>query len=225
MPTTQFPLLAGDGWVEYQATGGAWAANFAAARAATSGTAHYTEQYAYLAYLQRVSFPVDDCYLMRGFQAADTSAIGAGSTITAATLYGYIGGVGQTRGGSVCLVAGSQASGTSLTANDFDNVGTTELCTRQALSGLTLNTWLALALNASGLAAISKTGTTLLATRHSADLDNSTTGWVSGDQDFLLMRSSEYTTDTTKRPYLEVTYTVPAGAPPFRRRPSGLYTR
>lgn len=205
MPTTQFPLLAGDGWVEKNATGAAWATNFSTARAATSGTAHYTEQYLYLAYLDRAAFPTDDCNLYRGFCAADTSAIGSGGTITAATLYLYIGGAATTRGGSLCLVAGSQASGTSLTANDFDNVGTTELSSsRITISGAT--GWVSFPLNAAGLAAINKTGTTLFAVRSSFDLDNSTTGIITGDQAYAYVRSSEYTTDTTKRPYLEVTY-------------------
>lgn len=226
MPTTQFPLLAGDGWVEKNATGGSWATNFSTARAATSGTAHYTEQYFYLAYLDRSAFPTDDCNMYRGFCAADTSAIGAAATISAATLYVYIGAATTTRGGSLCLVAGSQAAGTSLTANDFDNVGSTLLSdTTPAVSGLT--GWVAFPLNAAGLAAIQKTGTTLLAIRSSFDLNNDTTGIVTGDQLQAYARSSEYTTDTTKRPYLEVTYTVPAGGLSLQpsRRTRGLYTR
>jgi len=206
MPTTQFPLLAGDGWVEKNATGGAnFAANFATARAATAGVAHYTEQYAYLGYIDDAFFPVNDCNLYRGFQAADTSAIGSGATISAATLYVYIGGAGTTKAGTLCLVAGSQAAGSSLTANDFDNVGSTLLSdTTPTISGLT--GWVSFPLNAAGLAAINKTGTTLLATRLSYDRDNSVTGFVAGDQVYAYMRSSEYTTDTSKRPYLEVTY-------------------
>lgn len=204
-PTTDtfYANAGGDGAVRTFGSGGGW---FATARGAATGhdayggnTGHYS------AYVDP-----PNGLISRGFYPFDTSALPDGATITAASLfvYSYVtpgtGGGGSTDNKSVCVVESTQASPTALTTADYDQVGSTLLADRIPFSSFPSAGYQEIPLNATGLAAISKTGYTKLALIAGYDFDNvaPTTDWCG----FASKFSDE--TGTSMDPYLKVTYTV-----------------
>lgn len=228
MATTQFPALAGDGYGYSLSSASTRTANFATARAAASGTmTDNSGTSGIYPYLGEAFFPSNEIQLMRGFLPVDTSTLSGAATITAGTVYIYVHAVADSYGvGSVCLVGSTQASGTALTGTDYAAVGSTEFATRKTIASMTAGSWVSFPLNSSGLAAINKGGTTKFAFRTNHDLDNNLTGFSGVGSEYMIAYASEYS-DTTKRPYLEVTYTLPGGPPPANpsRRTRGLYAR
>lgn len=187
----------GDGHIDVQA------ASWATAKAATSGTA--TDNDTSGAWLVETAYAVHAAgqyNIRRAFFALDTSSVGAG-VVTAGTFKVYIDAIYS--GGSLCLVAGSQASTSGLTGTDFDNVGSTELASRITISGITAPGFATFTLNAAGLAAINGSGYTKFAIVHSRDLDNSAPG--SGVYEGALATYSEYT-GSSRDPVLDLTYTT-----------------
>jgi hypothetical protein len=136
----------------------------------------------------------------------DTSGLTSGATITAATFYRYGNGAGNatetTYPASVALVE-STISGTSVATSDWPNVGNTRFCdtdiTIQTAAGGAYRSWV---LNATGLAAINKTGFTKLALKAANDFSDSTAPTARS-----FSREWEYS-EGSNDPYLEVTYTV-----------------
>lgn len=146
--------------------------------------------------------------LKRAFLAFDTSAIGAGATVLGGRLVVKINS-GQSST-SLSLVAGSQASGTALASSDHTAVGGTELATRKAWTGNpTSGTVLEFLLNASGVAAVNKSGYTKLALIESADFLNSPPADFSFNN--VDLRTVEYT-GTADDPILEIWYDAGSGA-------------
>jgi Bacterial TSP3 repeat len=92
------------------------------------------------------------------------------------------------------------------TASDANKAGATEYTdTRQSVPNQNSSAYIVFPLNSAGRSAVNKASTTALATRTSYDIDNLTpTG-----RNLMMMYYSE-STDPNQRPYLEVTYTVPA---------------
>lgn len=158
---------------------------------------------------------------LRAFLPFDTSALGSGATVTAATLNVYVYFV-YADSGEVGLVSQTQASTSTLAATDYLSVGSTEYATRVTVPGtVATNAYLAIPLT--GLSVINKTGFTKLALRSGTDIDAS---WSPvGDKAVgIAFRASEQA-GTSNDPYLDITYTpAPAGATPPRRT-RGLYTR
>ena len=156
-----------------------------------------------IAYGQRIS---NAPYLQRGFITFDTSGLPDGATIVSARLRLWVTNLYTTLASSLCVVASTQASATDLATSDWTAVGTTELITRASISGLTTGQYNNLSLNASGLAAISKTGYTKFAFLISQDVDN--TDITNSATDFCGVKidMSEFT-GTSHDPILEVTYT------------------
>lgn len=154
-------------------------------------------------------------YFERAFFNIDTSAIGAGSTITSATFYFYRNtrdDVNSHNDSGMVLVANSSSSNTTLGTSDFGSVGSTRLASD--LTGLD-NTnpsynWTTFTLNSAGLSAISKTGYTKLCVRTVRDVDNNSSGVATNTQPYHLYYGEGNTDDTSKKPYLEVTYTAGA---------------
>lgn len=119
-------------------------------------------------------------FISRGFLLFNTASIPDTHTIVSATLALY---AVSTQNGdndgddwlNVCST--TPASNTGLVLGDFDQVGSTELANRidiGSISTSAYNTW---TLNASGLAAISKTGVTKLGLREGHDfLDSAYAG-------------------------------------------------
>lgn len=203
---TSYYSGAGDGWIETVA-GASWAL----ARADTTGVGAdaigatcrvMTGLFASGWQIRRIFFPVD------------TSGVGAGATINNATLYAkpsttannddndgndYIGVVGT-----------SQASNTALSDADIDNVSDTLLSddTRDLSSAFSTSAYTSWTLNASGLAAVNKTGYTLLGLREGHDILNDTPGYATGQSNQIRFHTSE-ATGTADDPYLEIDYTPP----------------
>lgn len=127
------------------------------------------------------------------------------------------------------VVAGTQASTSTLSTSDYSAVGSTEFIASRVTFGALVALqpgWKEFVLNASGIAAINKTSATTFALRSSFDIDN-----VAPDPFYYSVAqfyAADYS-DATKRPYLAVTGTgfpTPAAVPVSpSRRIRGLYTR
>lgn len=146
----------------------------------------------------------------------DTSALGAGATVSAAVHSTWIGGngkidnlSGQASANSVMvLVASTPATNTDLVSGDYAQTGSTDFgrsAKQDSVSSVAYND---ITVNASGIAAISKTGVTKYALRVGWDFDNTTTGltWSSGGKqgyDIVFADTALTVTD----PKLVITYT------------------
>jgi len=132
--------------------------------------------------------PLDSLYyIQRGFVEFDTSSLGAGATITGATLRVMGNGKDTTSSGRAYAPYPSTASN-PLTTADYSQVGTTPYATGIAdtvWQTSAFNDWI---LNSAGIAAVTPTGTTRIAIRESNfDVANSApgsgsafAGWTNG---------------------------------------------
>jgi hypothetical protein len=113
-------------------------------------------------------------------------------------------------GQSVCLVSSSPASNTALVLADYAvaNWGTTEYATRIAGTSWASAAYNDFALDAGGMAFISKTGVTKFGLRFSGDLDNSAPTYPggSGEKDFYAGGFTADTALTTTDPKLVVVH-------------------
>lgn len=142
-------------------------------------------------------------YIRRPIVLFNTSDLGAGATITSATLSIYCvidGGTGNADSDSINIVSSDPASNTSLAVGDHDSFGTT------SFGSITIPTstseYKVITLNASGLAAISKTGITKFGLITGRDIsDTAPTGLNQ-----VIMYFSERGTDY--RPKLTIEYTT-----------------
>lgn len=155
--------------------------------------------------------------MRRGVFPFDTSAIPDGDTITSATFSIVVSSASTSALGTfdTCLVAATPASNTSLSASDYTQTGSTELATRKSWASIVKDstTYTDFALNASGLANLSKTGYSVFGVRSSWDLDNSTTGlsWSSGAGTSLTVFWADEI-GTTKDPKLVVEHSAAGGS-------------
>lgn len=199
--TMIFTTGAGDGSVNKSAT------TYAGAHDATSGTADYTGTSGVVCQNDKVNASQYD--VTRYFFPIDTSALPDGATVTAATFQWWFTADSAPTAfnpdsDAVSLIQTSQASTSSLTANDFDNVGTTKGATDLNFASVSTTAgYQKMELNATGLGWISKTGYTLLGLRSKNDIANSApTG-----RSFL--DSVAYYENTINKPArLTVTYTT-----------------
>lgn len=154
----------------------------------------------------------------RVFIPIDTSALDDDVTITSASLYlyPYSKTVDDNDGDDFfTVVQTSQPSNTSLTTADFDLCGSIDSPTegidsgnRVDLSDLTINQYVSLSLNSTGIGWISKTGYTKLGIREGHDVVDSTT---IGNNSVAFYSSEQ--TGTDNDPYLFVEYTEPEPTP------------
>lgn len=144
----------------------------------------------------------------------DTSVLGSSATITSATFSvksttSLGNGTETTNPANGALVAASPANPASYVAADFSTLGTTRYCDTDVLRSSFANgsaTYKDWALNASGIAAINKTGNTTFGIRPSNDFSNATaptqrsfaTGYFAADA------------TQTNRPKLVINYTIPS---------------
>lgn len=143
----------------------------------------------------------------RVFLPVDTSGLGSGATISAASFFCTTNaGDANWEAG---LIEGTQTSTSSVVQADFDNIGTVEWATRVTISTTTFTEY-ELVLNPTGRDAINKTGWTKFSLVTGYDIDDNYTGVTNNGQNNF--RYSEYT-GTASDPYLEVTYSSGGGSP------------
>jgi hypothetical protein len=138
----------------------------------------------------------------------DTSSIDDANTISAATfsLMGFAKGETIT-GQSVGVVASTPASNTDLVAADYSQLGITRFAGDLTIASFSITGYNDFAFNASGLAAISKTGITKLGVCVSCDLDNTAPTWVSTGNARANFRSADQA-GTTEDPKLVITHAL-----------------
>ena len=144
-----------------------------------------------------------------GFFLFDTSAIPDAATISAATFSVYTSSIDSTLNLYIALVAGNPQSDTDLVNSDYNfgtRTGTTHLATDIKIDAFTNNGYTNFTLNASGLAAISKTGITKFALAVANMVDNSAPTW-SGSGNSCTCDVS-FADAGTNKPKLVITYTT-----------------
>lgn len=150
--------------------------------------------------------------MIRSFFLFDTSAIGVGQTVTAATFKFATSLVGDPFGDGVRLVTTTPASNTAIVASDFPNQAAVaqagDLLSSTLKSDGTYNT---MTLNATGMGNISLTSITKFGIRGIADATNTAPSWSSSALGRCYGAYAE-TALTTSDPELTVTYGSPAKA-------------
>lgn len=127
-------------------------------------------------------------------------------------------------GHSCGIVAATPASDSSLVTGDYDNFGTTRYATDLTLAGMTTGQYNDWTLNATGLAAISKTATrTKFGIRIDDDIDNTAPTWAS-DKFAQCSASSANAAGTTEDPKLVVTHSSVTNYPLTAAQGSYTYT-
>ena len=179
---------------------------------ATAGSSAHDSQTTFLVSVNDLGG--GDYAINRGFTLFDTSALTSSATISAATASLYVTSkVNSDDDGDdwINLVSSNPASNTALVTGDFDQCGDaidnpTEFSTRLDIGSIAAGAYNDWALNASGLAAISKTGVTKLGWREGHDCIDSAP--LANDR----IDASSAEGAGAQRPKLVVTYTLPASA-------------
>lgn len=149
----------------------------------------------------------------RGFMLFDSSTLTASATISSATFQLYATNDASQKNDfstGLALSAATPASNTAIVNADYNiaNWGSTRFAdTDQSLTGYTQNAYFTMTLNASGIAAISKTSITKFGVRIAKDFDASAPAWVSTNYSGLYCQFADGANDPT----LNVTYTLPSG--------------
>ena len=202
-PTVSPYAGSGDGWVR-KSNSSSWATTVA--QGATGSSADYTGT---SVTCQVYGDPSTILYCDRIFMVFDTSSVGSGSTVTAATL-----NLKGTVKGNVTIVGdynvyeSTITSDTTIVTSDFGSYNTTALATAIAhgsISASAYNTW---TLNSTGRGLVNVTGYSKYCIRHSYDYNGTTPG-VTGNYAYFSASSSE-ASGTSNDPYLSVTYTAGA---------------
>ncbi len=149
----------------------------------------------------------------RGWVPSDTATIDDGASIVSGVLYLYPTAKSDTDPtlntayGWIVLVDADKpnTASTALVGDDYNNSGTTECSDRKEIADIALNQYLGFTLNASGLALISKTGTTKLGLKEGHDVLNSALVKSGFYGDNSVTFSSSEATGTNQDPYLELT--------------------
>jgi hypothetical protein len=155
--------------------------------------------------------------LARCIMGFDTSSLGAGATISAATLGLRTNADPITNDLTQSLnlsTITAPASATAITDTDYAvaKYGSTKLSdTDRALAGMASDTDYSFTLNASGLSAISKTGITWLALRYVSDITNTEAGSPGAFASSQVVFHSAEAATEAHRPVLTVTFTPAAG--------------
>jgi hypothetical protein len=206
-----------DGYASYDDAGDTtWAAVRGAANANTTNDSAVTMT----AYLTNADAAGTWNGIARVICGFDTSSLGAGATITAATLQFRTssGPIDElTQAVNISTIT-APASPTAIATGDYNvtKYGSTKLCdTDLALAGVVTDTDYPFTLNASGLTAISKTGITWLALRIVTDITNTEPGTNPGGflSSSITIHSAEAATEA-HRPVLTVTFTPAASGSP-----------
>lgn len=144
---------------------------------------------------------------VRAMYLFDTSSIPDGNTVSSATfsLNGTATWTENSFSDSVSLVSSAPASNTALVAADYDQFGTTKFASDIAMASWNTSGYNDFALNATGIAAISKTGITKFGVRNTSDNDNAEPTWSSGAKSEISGNYAE-ATGTSTDPKLVATH-------------------
>lgn len=147
--------------------------------------------------------------LSRALYTFNTATIGAGSTISSATL-SLRGALKALDLGSPALhvVASTPAANNNLQASDFGQTGDTSFGS-VAYASFATDAYNDIALDANGIANVSKTGISRFATRLSWDLTGDTPTWASNKYSYLYGYFAD-NSGTTNDPKLTVVYATTA---------------
>jgi hypothetical protein len=147
--------------------------------------------------------------ILRSFFLFDTSAIGAGYTVDAATcsLYGMSGTDGGNFAPSANIYASNPASNTALVNADYAAVSRVPFSDPISYASYSISAYNDFAFNAAGLAAIDPEGISKFSAQSIADATDTEPTWSVNANSYTRARSAEYT-GTTQDPKLVVTYTV-----------------
>jgi len=149
--------------------------------------------------------------IRRGIYLFNTSILTAQSTIISAVFSIYVTSrVVTLASQSLSLVDSSPAADNALANGDYANVGgatPTKYASDMTLASMTDDAYNDFTLNAAGLAAISKTGTTKLGLRITKDADNSAPTWGSGNEASVVHTLAPA---GSNKPKLVITYSLPS---------------
>lgn len=165
-------------------------ASWSVAHDATAGTANYTDTDFYLQNKETTY------KIVRAFFPFDTSALSDTQCVDTATFNFYV----ESASGSTetHITSATQAATDSLTANDYDNVGSVSFG-EQIISTTGSKS---IELNAAGELNISTSSYSKFAMRMNYDVDDS----QPSTEEYIKVDTSEYT-GTTRDPYLDITMT------------------
>lgn len=136
----------------------------------------------------------------------NTASLPDTDVISSATMSLFGGGKNETIAGqAVGLVAVAPASNTTAATADYGTYGTTRYATDITLASFSTTAYNDFALNASGIAAVSLTGTTKIGTRFASDIDNVEPTAVLSDVAFAQVFFAD-NAGTTKDPQLVVVH-------------------
>jgi hypothetical protein len=190
---------------------------FATIRAGAGTGANPTSSPVALLYLLASTTTNQYASVHRGIFTFDTSALPDAVTISAAT-FSFCASIKDNSLGlsashsGTALVGSTPASNNNLVAADYSQLGSTRYVTTDkayadVVTGET--NYNDMTLNATGIAAISKTGITKLGARFAVDLDAGTPAWVSAATAYIYFYMADQT-GTDSDPKLVVTYTASA---------------
>lgn len=161
-------------------------------------------------------------FLYRSILLFDTSALGAGVTISAATVSLYVASKSDTAGlaPSSDIYTSTPASNTALAISDFSQIGSTsQTGSAKPYASHTVGAYNDFTLNAAGLGNVSTSGVSKFGWRFSTyDVDGTSPTWTSGTPTSLVIASAADTAGTTNDPKLVVTYALPTSLPIPPRR-------
>ncbi|MEK7554194.1 MAG: hypothetical protein AAB517_02390 [Patescibacteria group bacterium] len=181
-------------------------ATWAGSRDATAGNSVTVDSPANILMQARLD-AVPEYLVTRGFFLVDASALTSAANISAATWSFAANGAVFSNAdlSTIHLVSSTPASNTTLVIGDFDQIGSTSFSSLAMASWVnTDHTYNDFALNANGIANISKTGVSKFAARNSRDLDNSA---PTGNNICSCYFADQ--AGTTDDPKLVITYTLP----------------
>ena len=194
--TTSYYAGAGDGYILNQDS------TWAAARGAVSGDNAFATTGANGLNAQTASFVTPRYDVYRTFIPTDTSAIDDAASITACDVKVYVKSKLADEAISIHAVETSQASTATLDVADFDALSFTDGGS-QAMTGMSVNTYTTIPLNATGLTWISKTGTSKIGLITSQDQSNTSPGAATKENGIIADASEA--TGTSTDPYLSIT--------------------
>lgn len=176
--STEFNTESGDGYVMKDEAGFDTWANI---RGAASGSASTSDAGATCATLWSGTSSNTWRRIARGHFGFGTAALDDAETISVAvfSLFCYTGGTSDGFNQALGVVESTMASNTTPVGDDYNNFGTTRFASDIDIGSITENAYNDFNLNASGIAAINKTGYTKFCTRLSGDIDNAEPTWSS----------------------------------------------